>query len=598
MDDWADLSTERKNKYLRMKSNLELSKIFDKSEGFFDKAKAGNWDALRTEQQYSLLDTMRPDQLAETFVKPKGFFIEAKKFMEINKTKSVGDKKDHPVPKKRMILSARRDLNFDQALSELIDNSIDGRVHHPSDEPLRIIMNFDPIIGKGFYYDNAGGLSTDDVFRVFIPGETIEEEIASSLTIGSFAMGAKKAIFHISDGTTIFSALEGEKTCYASIPEGWENIKSWETLEGESTFKINLFEKERPLNGETFILFERLLDCPIDTEIENIKLKIGKTYAELLKGKRKTPKLIIKINNEKIEPFDPIIWGNPKGGGAEPKRFIFSKKINDLGGELNEVEMKFELVFGLLPGQQPDIGFGIDVYGNNRLYDEDLKLEVGFGGKPGIAITQSSARLLRGKLFILGPSEGIPWDTHKRKYITEHPVAVYIKDCFDDIYREYFRIARKIGQISEGTSTYLTDTEYEKEITDFEVVDLGLVETLPDWDEDKLPKWTPEEEGEEEAEEEEGEEEEGEEEDESLLTINIDSFNENQIETIASRFKDEEITPKEALSAIIDEVVKETTVIIKLTEDEYNSLCKRLGCSNTLELADSIKEQLKEFISK
>lgn len=607
MKNWNSLSTERKNKFLRAKNNLELVEIFGKNEDFYQSQRKGNWDALKVVEQYTHLRDWDSPTLAKKYGKTEGFFDEAKKFMVMAQTKTKPKRSPHTPPKKRMVLSARRDLNFSQALCELIDNSIDGRLIHHSDKPLQIVINFDITQSKGFYYDNAGGMSQKEIFMVFIPGETIEDESLSNPTIGSFAMGAKKAIFHISDGTTVFSALKDKKTYYASIPESWENIEEWDVEEGEASFQLELFDKKRPLNGETFILFERLIDCPIATEIGDIKLELGKIYAELLKGKRKDLKLSIKINNEKIEPIDPIVWGNPKGGGAEPKRFKFSKIFNDLGGELNEGKITFELAFGLLTKSSNETG--IDVYGNYRLFDENLRSKIGLSGtrKTGLAMSTPGSRLIKGKLLIIGPSEGIPWDTHKRHYIADHPVAKYLKDCFDDIYISYKKIAEDIGSGTYGTkgvNTYLKDTDYNKDVTEFELIDLGLVDRLPEWDGKNLPKWSikkeePAEEDEGKEEEEEAEAEGGDEEepeDENKIVIKIDDFSDNQKEIISKRTGDQEESIKVAISKLIDDVVEETTVIITLTKEEYETLCSLLECDNSVDLASRIKEQLMEHI--
>ena len=92
-----------------------------------------------------------------------------------------------------------------------------------------------------------------------------------------------------------------------------------------------------------------------------------------------------------------------------------------------DITLKFEFRCGLtrkLPGSGSDIqpDWGVDVYGNGRSIERFLKEEFGFGTK-GLAATVQGHKFFRGELFINGHSFAIPWDTHKREYMHDHPVS-------------------------------------------------------------------------------------------------------------------------------------------------------------------------------
>jgi len=52
-------------------------------------------------------------------------------------------------------------------------------------------------------------MEEDDVFRVFIPGETTNRDYRQNV-IGSFGMGAKKGIFRLTDGAKVISCPNGD----------------------------------------------------------------------------------------------------------------------------------------------------------------------------------------------------------------------------------------------------------------------------------------------------------------------------------------------------------------------------------------------------
>ncbi len=600
MPDWSELEGARRAFLLRTRQPFELVNDYGGTEEFYSEERKRTWDAKTNHEQYVLLQEFAPEQLAERYSKPVDFFRRALEYSKTVETKHRGTSKRHLPPKSKLIQEARRDLTLADALCELVDNSIDRcGFARPSGFELRVVIQLDHEVHKGCYYDNAGGMERDSVFQVFIPGETTSAP--DRLKIGSFGFGAKKAIFFLSDGTTVFSALENKPTFYAAIPEGWPEADDWDIEEGPASATPALLGEERPLNGETLITFERLrLAAEVVVEDSELREHLGRTYAELLLGRRDGFKFSITLNGELVEAVDKVAWAAPRGSGAPPRRFRVRRIFEDIEGTGGaRTEMEFELLFGLLPGQSKDYGSGIDVYGNYRLFDRNLRQKIGLGRRKGMQLKElggSAANLLRGKLLVTGPSEGVPWDTNKRTYLTDHPVARFIRDAFEDVYRAY---VTAVGLMTggkhqaKGTSKFLagTSTDYD----DIDLVDLGLIDGLPNWPKDKLPEWQPpipepdavEISGSSSDDDDDYEEEEDEIE---FITSPADLSN-PLINTLAERYGEDLPFPQQAQKALEDAATP-THLVIRLDQDQINELMSKLGCSTVTELEEAIRKQL------
>src|SRR5690606_28769222 len=122
------------------------------------------------------------------------------------------------------------------------------------------------------------------------------------------------------------------------------------------------------------------------------------------------------VGGTKVTPAPDIVWASPEG--AEPRTYELEHQFRSTMGGKDKIHLRFILRCGILtkqPAGGPDSGFGIDVYGNGRLIERHLQDEFGFG-TTGLSKRTPSTQFVRGKLFIIGHSGGIPWDTHKREY--------------------------------------------------------------------------------------------------------------------------------------------------------------------------------------
>ena len=435
------------------------------------------WESLSTDDQVTLLNNLEDQELTERFDKPKEFFEHVREFFDDVPEQTVEPRAKAHNPPKDLVISARRDLSFYEANYELIDNSIDKWRTDGSKRNLKIKIDYDLELLTGTFVDNAGGMDEHDVYKVFIPGETTNRDF-SKFTIGSFGMGAKKGIFRLTDGAKIVSCVSTKFSATSEVPEKWELKPSWETLDGRA----------KPIGpGNTRLYFYKLFAPPTADEIDELIRWVGVIYRPLLSGQLMTKRIVITINGVDVEPTSGIDWSYPKD--AAPRVYACNQTFKNFLQTGIDLNLQFRFKCGLtrkLPskreGLQPD--WGIDVYGNGRLIERYLKTEFGFG-TTGLAIGTKGHDYFRGELFINGHSFAIPWDTHKREYMRDHPVSVWLRSTLRGIIKSYADIGRRFANDTPLRQKHLEGTPQKNGKTTPEVkINLGKPTETP------LPKWS------------------------------------------------------------------------------------------------------------
>lgn len=417
------------------------------------------WSDVPLESRLNFLKTFNSNQLADTFDEEESYF---KNLIEFYGSVPVPPttKKQQRFPPKKLITNARRDLSFYEANFELIDNSIDewrksGRVRD-----LKIEIDYKSSLGVGTYKDNAGGFKPEDMHKIFIPGESSNDGVLEQV-IGSFGMGAKKAIFKLADGARVVSCVNEEYSSTCEVPQNWEDEPSWDVAEGQVA-SIGV--------GNTIIYFLKLVAVPTPEEINTLKTRIGAIYQPLIAKGEEGVSVEIFVNSSKVSaPQEISFSGAP---GVEPQTFKFRHKFMNVAETGKAVDLTFCLTVGLargLPSTDPnkptDEEFGVDVYANGRLIQKFLKTEIGMGGKH-FSLSSSSTKLVRGVLHIWGHSLAIPWDTHKREYLADHPTAQWVKARARQYLKAYGVAANPFTRADIGTSyrsKYLS-VPFEKDI--------------------------------------------------------------------------------------------------------------------------------------
>jgi hypothetical protein len=433
-----------------------------------------SWEALSTQEQVALL-RMSDTDLADRFGEEPSFFKAIRTFFEkVPKT----TKKPQPVPHyppKDLIISARRDLSFYEANFELFDNSIDRWRLAGAKKELTIRVEYDLDLRKGEYYDDAGGMEEGSVFKVFIPGETTNTDLGKPV-IGSFGMGAKKAIFRLSDGAKVVSCTSSKFSSTSEVPEGWETTPNWETLDGRA---------EAMKVGTTQIYLFKLFDPPTISEINELIKRAGRVYRPLLDGTLVKRKVNVFVNRTLVVPARQPNWSAPKG--AEPRIYDFAHVFENFLDTGEDIELRFRFKCGLtqkLPGggSGTDPDWGVDVYGNGRLIDTFLKDEFGFGTQ-NMSKNAQGSKHFRGELFIDGHSFAIPWDTHKREYLKDHTVSRWLRERVRPLVKAYVTIGGRFASETALRSTVLARSKPSGSVKIFKLEEdeAAPPSALPTW---------------------------------------------------------------------------------------------------------------------
>jgi hypothetical protein len=291
-----------------------------------------------------------------------------------------------------------------------------------------------------------------DVYKVFIPGESTNDDYSKPV-IGSFGMGAKKAIFRLSDGAKVISCQEATFSATSSVPEKWDRSPFWRTMDGRCP----------PIGiGITRFYFLKLLFPPTLSDVSELNKRIRLTYGPLLREQKNGRRVRVWVNDTGVDAPGPIEYSGALG--VEPRTYEFTHLFKDLLKTGLDVRLNFLFTCGLLtklPGQGAgrEQDWGIDVYGNGSLIQRYLKKEFGFGVK-GMSMQVAGAKFIRGELLILGHSLGIPWDTHKREYLGDHEVSHWIKRAIQPRIKDYFTHAGRLAG-----DTVLRNTELTKPFT-------------------------------------------------------------------------------------------------------------------------------------
>ncbi len=125
-----------------------------------------------------------------------------------------------------------RDIDLDDAILDLLDNSLDGLLRQrpeQADEPYSAYC-VDITISENEFtiHDNCGGIPTDIAENyAFMMGKPPAREDDEIPTVGMFGIGMKRAVFKMGKDITVISK-NPEKCFYVPINSDWLTSDSWE----------------------------------------------------------------------------------------------------------------------------------------------------------------------------------------------------------------------------------------------------------------------------------------------------------------------------------------------------------------------------------
>jgi YD repeat-containing protein len=386
-------------------------------------------------------------------------------------------------PDKRSLREASRDFTLTLTTAELIDNAIDRFLKEEPTEKdiLEIDISFDKVMNACIYEDNAGGFRKEDLPNFFKPGGTDNQSMGWS--IGSYAWGAKKARSALADAVELISRTSSGPACFASIDGDWDNRdEDWSIKVGEEGVNIE-GPKTKIRKGHTRIIFKNLKPLvDISTgALEVLRRNLGELYALLLAHHSHCPykfQLAIKIDGHPVTGDYAYKWTQYRDEAVDvhPRQYFLDAEVTlpfvtDPSSKTQKVEFILEI------GVKQDTGgatesiresdffdtaddWGIDVYGLGiRLIDRNIRAPLGL--RQELVKREAGAKLVKGRLIILGSSYAIPWDTHKANVAIGHPTLLAINEKIGPYIQSYVNVAQKAARRLQKAVNKFTEAAWD-----------------------------------------------------------------------------------------------------------------------------------------
>lgn len=265
----------------------------------------------------------------------------------------------------------------EQAISELIDNSIDARIHNES-ERIHVTLDFGGEVIS--VRDNGAGMNLEELqdALTIAKGTKLGKD-----KLGRFGLGMKSACSTLGKAFTIITTKSDSDTEYHAHYDEYEWLKdkskSWKNFEIETRRKLN------PWYG-TIIKISKLNVALYPNQISKFKKSFGIRYGAYLKQKQ----VSIFVNTRECKSIEPSIEI-----GTKKDLEIELTKNNFLRGWI-----------GLLEKRSIKGDYGIHLYINKRLikaYD-----------KFGIRVHPEVAKIV-GELSL----DHVPVNFHKTGFIED-----------------------------------------------------------------------------------------------------------------------------------------------------------------------------------
>lgn len=455
-----------------------------------------NWNELTHEQKLRILRDLPQDQIVTDYAldgQDEPAFrqqLAREKSLWHPLQYSGNAKEAGKPPNKEVVLGAWRDLDRSEALLELIDNSIDAwnrrREKYPQKTAaeLNIYIDIDSDLGQLTYEDNAGGVPSDKLINLVVPGHSDTDALAKS--IGSYKTGGKKAIFRLATAINITTrfwnpAETGDSDVAVHLDHKW--------LTDVNEYKFPYFELTGPSDlqrGQTRYVMQ-LRPEPVGalwyctpSETEKITREITKTYG-LLMARSGNINIYFPKRGKQISPnineFYDFSGAADGGVDISPQQVTFETSLEYEG---LRHPLTIEIVIGCrvttahreLLGTGP----GFDLYGNNRLFTaRDTRLFADQLPKG------NAASLVRGWVNIIGPNVFIPWDTHKRHLNYDRDVIELVRThpAVKELFTNWSEAYQQISRLGTGGIKKTLEAKFEVSNPKTHKVAFNHVATVP-----------------------------------------------------------------------------------------------------------------------
>ncbi len=206
----------------------------------------------------------------------------------MTKRKSINITPDKSLIKKLGLTGYRTE----QAIAELIDNSIDARIPEKT-EHIDVRLDFDK--KQILVTDNGIGMGLEDLQNALTIAKETKKE---GEKLGQFGLGMKSACSNLGKAFTLITTKQDSNLEYTAKydEEQWLNdrSKNW------TNFEIEESEKDNKWHG-TIIIISKLKIPLYPNQISNFKKRFGIRYGPYLKNGQ----IQITINSRQCKPIQP-----------------------------------------------------------------------------------------------------------------------------------------------------------------------------------------------------------------------------------------------------------------------------------------------------
>ena len=319
-------------------------------------------------------------------------------------------------PTKRFFIEMlTRDIELSEAISDLVDNSVDAaRTKSPDRDLTGKWVHLMMSKNKFIIEDNCGGMSSETARDYAFKFGRPERVVTQEYSIGRFGVGMKRAIFKMGSHFLIESRTIDESFVVDVDVRGWEQIDdNWSFDFAQKGAAMDSKLSEPGLRVTVTDLHHSVSkDFGNDTIRNRLRLSIEDAHQLSIEHG-----LEISINAQQASSTDRSLVASDAIAPA-----FWENTIRDTS-RLGSPAVTIRLILGLLDGK-PQGRSGWDVFCNDRLVlASDKTSRTGWGTRSGIPEYHNQYSKLRGFAFFNSPDPlALPWTTTKNDIDLDSPV--------------------------------------------------------------------------------------------------------------------------------------------------------------------------------
>lgn len=334
-------------------------------------------------------------------------------------------------PSRKAYSSVASDVSVHSATGELLDNSLDSAALETI-SPVEVeieIRSTDDGDEEFVYRDNAGGVKEGEM-GVFLGLGRSREDRAADQNVGTFGIGAKKALKRLGDRLIIASRHQrAEQGWQYTVDPEWFEVRDEEDDPTEWEFPMEPVDLDA---GSTEL---RIQEVSFDWDHikDDVIDWISTTYRKFLSEESNVGLLldltIIDARGEEtteteVSPPPEVEWSYaPWFKGAHPRKFAGLK----FADEEWSAPITARVTVGLLR-QGSNEQAGTFIYCQNRLIESNLTNEKGGFGITNDSLNQFSLathKRLRIEIELFGDASDLPWNSDKSRIRKNHKALSY-----------------------------------------------------------------------------------------------------------------------------------------------------------------------------